>query len=346
MKKQIYLVILLLNCICKFSTAQILCIYCYDQNDSISSGVNNLVSNGGFENSNCIPGSGTNCFCPASQYYNCDVTDWICTGGGSITYAQIFDSSQVFTTRVEGARGVYMGNMVCKACSTTPNDTSCLNSLSCEVTGIPTGYPINDTAYGGTAGVSLEQTVNGLIIGNSYVLEFWAGGEGGYPRSGLFAVDIGFGYTFLRCKPVLHGEIGTRFIIEFIATSASHTIKFTNWGHIFASVCTELSLDDVKLYTIAELSVTVPHCNIGIKEQNANTDINISPNPFSNELNFIINNKEDSEIILYDITSRKLLQQQFTNSVTLNTSQLANGIYIYEVRNKNGMIKKGKVVKN
>lgn len=50
--------------------------------------------------------------------------------------------------------------------------------------------------------------------------------------------------------------------------------------------------------------------------------------------------------MIYDILSKKLLQQTFTNSVSLNTKQFENGIYIYEVRNNNGVIKKGKIVKN
>ncbi|MEO5569903.1 MAG: T9SS type A sorting domain-containing protein [Bacteroidia bacterium] len=73
--------------------------------------------------------------------------------------------------------------------------------------------------------------------------------------------------------------------------------------------------------------------------------ISISPNPVTEKLNVNVNNNELSEIILYDITGRKLLQQKFLNSITLNTKQLAKGIYLYEVRNKNGVIKKGKVVK-
>jgi hypothetical protein len=70
------------------------------------------------------------------------------------------------------------------------------------------------------------------------------------------------------------------------------------------------------------------------------------PNPVTNQLTVKTNDNEQSEIILYDIASRKILQQKFTNSVSLNTEQLAKGIYLYEVRNKNGVIKKGKVVKD
>ena len=58
------------------------------------------------------------------------------------------------------------------------------------------------------------------------------------------------------------------------------------------------------------------------------------------------NTNDLSEIILYDITSIKILHQKFTNSVSLNTEQLAKGLYLYEVRSKDGLRRKGKVVKD
>jgi hypothetical protein len=81
-----------------------------------------------------------------------------------------------------------------------------------------------------------------------------------------------------------------------------------------------------------------------IKENNIG--INISPNPFNDKLIFKNTDNELSEIILYDIASRKIMQMQFTNSVSLNTQQLTKGLYIYEVRSKIGLCKKGKVVKD
>jgi hypothetical protein len=73
--------------------------------------------------------------------------------------------------------------------------------------------------------------------------------------------------------------------------------------------------------------------------------IEVAPNPFNDKITFTLNDNWPSEIILYDINSRKLLKQKFTSAVSINTEQLAKGIYLYEVRNKNGVIKKGKVVK-
>ena len=241
-----------------YSTCQILCVSCYNQNDSISYGVNNLLLNGGFETNNCgawpAPSS---YYCPNSNYYSCNISNWTCTGGGTSTYACIFDHTYV--TVPQGNDAVYFGNFFCNACSPNSEDTSCVNTIGCTTTGIPAGYPVNDITYGGTNGVSLEQTVNGLVVGNTYVLEFWVGGEWTFTNSGLFAVDLGFGDTMLRCKPTPTGSIGTVYLIQFSAAASSQTIKFTNWGHI-CSTCTELVLDNVRLYKVAELSSSVPPC--------------------------------------------------------------------------------------
>ncbi len=241
-----------------YSTAQIICIYCYDQNDSISKGVNNLILNGSLEDNNCIPNSNAESFCPNSNNYTCDIKYWTCTGGGINTYASMWDPT--LTVVPDGVEAAYFGNDFCKTCSNNTNDTSCLMNLGCSVTNIPAGYPKNSNFYGGPNGISLSQTVNGLIVGNTYVLEFWSGGEHYFYGEGMFAVDVGFGDTMLRCPSTPVGGVGREYIIEFNATSSSQTIKFTNWGHI-RNDCTELILDNVRLYTLAELDISVPPCN-------------------------------------------------------------------------------------
>jgi hypothetical protein len=85
-----------------------------------------------------------------------------------------------------------------------------------------------------------------------------------------------------------------------------------------------------------------------IADLNSDTEnsLQVYPNPFTERLNVTINDQKLSEIILYDITSRKILQQKFISSASINTSHLSKGIYIYELRNKNGVLKNGKVVKD
>lgn len=74
-------------------------------------------------------------------------------------------------------------------------------------------------------------------------------------------------------------------------------------------------------------------------------NVTVYPNPFKDKIDVGNENNMQLEIILFDINSRKMLQLKFTTSVSLNTEQLAKGLYLYEVRDKNGLCKKGKVVK-
>ncbi len=248
---------------CNYSNAQVFCVLCFDQNDSVSYNVNNLILNGGMENSTCAPWPAGDRYCPNSAAYNCDITNWTCTGGGASTYACMMDSTYFHI--VEGLRAAYFGNFFSQNCSATTGDTSCLTMSDCEAGGLPAGFPTNDPTYGGTTGISLEQTVNGLTPGAAYVLEFWAGGEWSFTDRGMFGVDVGFGNILLRDKPSTTNPLDqmTRFIILFVANSPSHTIKFTNWGHI-CNTCTELILDDVKLYTLAELNPSVNPCTVPV----------------------------------------------------------------------------------
>ncbi len=98
-------------------------------------------------------------------------------------------------------------------------------------------------------------------------------------------------------------------------------------------------IDDVSLIPFSP-------CNTGINANYENPEISIYPNPFSDQVNISLNTFEFAEIIIYDITSRKLIHQSFSNLTTLNTEQLIKGIYLYEIRFANGFYKKGKLVKN
>ncbi|MEP7167951.1 MAG: T9SS type A sorting domain-containing protein, partial [Bacteroidota bacterium] len=84
--------------------------------------------------------------------------------------------------------------------------------------------------------------------------------------------------------------------------------------------------------------------SVGINVVNKIDEIILFPNPFSDKLNITANRNGIKEINFFDVTGRKIFNKSFTNSTLINTEQLAKGIYLYEVRNKNGVIKKGKVV--
>ena len=333
--------------------AQVLCIQCYDQNARVKTDTNNLILNSGFENTTCtIPDSS---FCPNSLKYNCDILNWTCTGGGIYSTPYVTDtvtSSYNKSIIIEGTKAAYFGNGYSNCCSSQGDDISCINLMGCEVTGFPVGYPNNWSTFGGQAGVSLEQTVNGLTPGSIYILEFWAGGDWVFPPpyfnlEGLFAVDIGFGNIFLRDRVSPRDTgIGRRFVITFAATLTSHTIRFVSWGQIgndggiLASAT--LVLDDVHLF---EANTGNP-CQVAVNEFPQNGIASVFPNPATNRITISTNTGEESEIIFYDITSRKLLQQKFVQSLSLNITDFSKGIYLYEIRNENGRISDGKIVKD
>jgi len=84
---------------------------------------------------------------------------------------------------------------------------------------------------------------------------------------------------------------------------------------------------------------------LGVDLLSGESGVSFFPNPFHNKLTVVTKGNEVYEITLFDITSRELLHQRFTHSVSLNTAPLAQGVYLYEVRNKNGLIRNGKLVK-
>jgi hypothetical protein len=86
---------------------------------------------------------------------------------------------------------------------------------------------------------------------------------------------------------------------------------------------------------------------VGLKELNSlSSQYSVFPNPFSNEITVNTTDKKSCEIIIYDITSRKVIQKKLSNSTMINTSELGKGVYIFEVRSNNTVLRKGKIIKD
>jgi len=72
--------------------------------------------------------------------------------------------------------------------------------------------------------------------------------------------------------------------------------------------------------------------------------LHVFPNPFRDNLTFNNLSADQTELIISDNLSRKVMHTTFSRSVTINTRELPIGNYFYEATNKNG-IKKGKILK-
>ncbi len=83
---------------------------------------------------------------------------------------------------------------------------------------------------------------------------------------------------------------------------------------------------------------------VDISEISSNK-IKIYPNPFFNQLTFSHADNAQTTISLYNFLGQRVLQQTFTKSTTINTEQLSEGIYFYELWSNKGTLKTGKLVK-
>ncbi|MAZ96185.1 MAG: hypothetical protein CMP53_01530 [Flavobacteriales bacterium] len=86
---------------------------------------------------------------------------------------------------------------------------------------------------------------------------------------------------------------------------------------------------------------------VGINEENSNvSSISLYPNPFDNQLIIQLAPNTDYTLILYDNLSRQVLKERFYDHSTINTDYIPNGIYFYEIRNAEKLLKTGKVIKH
>jgi hypothetical protein len=141
----------------------------------------------------------------------------------------------------------------------------------------------------------------------------------------------------------------TCFTIPFLnITGVPFSTTFLNINNYFISSAVQDTLITLQIIQDTVNFTYYDLCNLTQFNEilNSKSCLSVFPNPVTDKLTITSKTNEPLEITLFDLTSRKLLQQQFTNSTSINTSNLSKGIYIYELRNKNGVIKKGKVIKD
>lgn len=84
---------------------------------------------------------------------------------------------------------------------------------------------------------------------------------------------------------------------------------------------------------------------VGLNEANSGHGISLFPNPFSDMIEFNTGNNTQTEFMLFDMTGRMIMHKKIEENVTVSTAFLAKGMYVYEFRSKNEVLKKGRVVK-
>jgi len=243
-------------------------------------------------------------------------------------------------------------------------------------------YPFTGNAYAGIIPVNYQlafpdyreyivsQLISALQPGTKYFVSFYVNRGYGIQQHYILATNkfgvlfstIAFGisnpapennFAHVYSDSIITDTLSwTQIKGSFIADSAYQYITI---GNFFDNAHTDtLNFGDTiaysSYYLIDNVCVSsdslICYTNVGIDEVKNKEEIILFPNPFTNTINITAKETGLVEITLFDLTSRKVLIQSFKTSTVLNTEPLAKGLYIYEIRSKDRVIKKGKILKD
>jgi hypothetical protein len=296
-----------------------------------------------FDNNNSTPGSGIKCFYDGSLIINNEIFNNKGSAGAGIwalnhdpPYPRIIQNLIFNNTANGGAGGIVLdygtpyliNNTICNNNGGSFGDVYCWYLDSSTVIS-------NNIIYNNSGNQLYVYPSTGVTVSNCDIQGGYAGGIGIVNQDPVFVnptdsigvmYQIGnYDWSLQQSSPCINA--GDTALSNLIPSSDIQGNPRVYQNRI-----------DIGAYEYQSL--------ISVNEIANNFSILLYPNPVSDALNiFVMNNHESLEFILYDLLSRKMLQQKFIQKALINTKEFANGIYIYEVRNKNQTIAQGKVIK-
>ena len=173
---------------------------------------------------------------------------------------------------------------------------------------------INNTLKNNSIGVEIESYFNGLInfTGNTicnntiYNIQLLGTNNADLSNNCWCSSDS----TYIR-STIYDGYLNTSYgLINFLP---------------FTTNCHELEINEIT--------------------ENNNSPALVFPNPFGNEIEIISVKNESTEIKIFDVSGRLIIDNKFINSNIINTEVLPKGVYFYHLETEKGYYKKGKLVK-
>jgi hypothetical protein len=137
--------------------------------------------------------------------------------------------------------------------------------------------------------------------------------------------------TFMQYTPLTWQQFSYTFITG--ASCDSIALLFSIVGPAGADAW----IDDVEL---------TAQKGSGVNGAETQSEVTIFPTLFTNRLTVQNNPGDESLITIYDAVSKKVVQQNFSGTLSINTQHFASGIYFYEIKKSSGeVLMKGKLVK-
>ncbi len=98
-------------------------------------------------------------------------------------------------------------------------------------------------------------------------------------------------------------------------------------------------------YYIDDVSVVQGLCTVGLEEAEVKSGIKIYPNPSKDVCLITAKQFTNAVLSVYDITGRVIFTQEFSQQFKLNAAMFTPGVYIVEIKNKQGSGIKTKLIK-
>lgn len=207
-------------------------------------------------------------------------------------------------------------------------------SLTYTVPSIKAIYPmsLNTTTSSAVSGsVTLNGSVNGTFTGNSGVT---ADATGTLVLAGKTFTDVIRVVTTQVLNASLSIGTGTvtQLTYDYYSAAAAKAPIFS------ISTSTIVSFAGTSTQTLVTILKDYPTASIN-EAQQANTELNVFPNPSSSFVNFNTTNVEATKVIAYDLTGKMVVSELIEfGKAKMNVHTLSNGLYLYTVIGKNNQV--------
>lgn len=120
---------------------------------------------------------------------------------------------------------------------------------------------------------------------------------------------------------------GSDLLVEFLMLKDS--VVFSSNNIIGHSAFVNSNNDTISVF---EIILSNPDYMSSVKENNFSS-LTVYPNPFTNTLNFTFENNINGKIMIYDVSGQLIYSENIQNKnlFTLNTTNLNNGVFFYQV---------------
>jgi hypothetical protein len=132
---------------------------------------------------------------------------------------------------------------------------------------------------------------------------------------------------------------------DYWGTGGETHMIIGNFRNDFQTSATPVNLGGNSYAYIYIDDVSLTHSGTGLEEEVHSNMVSTYPNPASDRLNVTATVPDQLRFTLFDPAGKMLKTEIFCGTTTISLDGLAQGVYIYEVSSENGLLDRGKFIK-